>query len=129
MTVFPAQDRARVVGRAAALPLAAGTLLTPAMLADAAQWPAPGRSVIAVGVKTGRAPAGLAAGTAVLLVVVSANSATPDHLPQTQAVGTVIAVDAPDTSGLTVVSVELASDAAVQIAAATGEVAVVVQGR
>ncbi len=129
MHVVRARDRAQVVGRSAALPLAAGTLLTQAQLADAAAWPPAGQSVIAVGVKTGRAPSGLSPGAAVLVVVVPPNSTTADQGSAPQAAGTVIAVEQADTSGLTVVTVQLGAEAAVRIASASGDIAIVLQGR
>jgi hypothetical protein len=124
-----ARDRAKVVGRSTALPLAAGTLLTEAMLADAAAWPPSGQSVIAVGVKTGRAPSGLSPGAKVLVVVIPPNSATADQPSAPQATGTVIAVEQTDTSGLTVVTVQLNAEAAVRIASSTGDISIVLQGR
>ncbi len=125
LRVFPASQRAAVVGRIAAVPLAPGSLLTAEQL-GAVTDPPPGQSVIAVGVKTGRAPAGLAPGAWVLVLVIpqggGAASASP---PQAPAV--VRAVEPTDSSGVTVVTLQLSAESAVRIASATGDVALVLQ--
>ena len=127
---LPASQRASVVGRAVRLPLAANSLLSAGVLGPAA-WPPAGQSVIAVAVKSGRAPAGLTAGAQVLVLVVPASSAgnagsSTATIPQAHA--TVVAVGAVDTNGTTVVSLLLSSANAVRVAGASGDAAVVVQG-
>ncbi|MGI5213357.1 SAF domain-containing protein [Plantactinospora sp. CA-290183] len=123
LRVVRASERGTVVGRTAAVPLAAGSLLTADQL-GAVTDPPPGQSVIAVDVKTGRAPAGLAPGASVLIVIVPQSGAT-DAPPQAPAV--VRAVDLTDSSGITVVSLQMSAESAVRIASATGDVALVLQ--
>jgi len=125
LPVVPASDRSTVVGQVAAVPLTPGSLLTTAQLGPTAD-PPPGQSVIAVGVKTGRAPvAALAAGAAVLVLVIPAGADTTT--PAVQAAAVVRSVELTDSAGVTVVTLQLASEAAVRIASATGEVALVLQ--
>jgi hypothetical protein len=125
LAVFPVSQRASVVGRVAAVPLAAGELLTAGQL-GAATDPPPGQSVIAVGVKTGRAPAGLARGAWVLVLVVpqggGAQAPPPLHAP-----AVVRGVEPADRAGVTVVSLQLSAESAVRIASAAGDVALVLQ--
>jgi hypothetical protein len=121
--VFAASARTSVLGRTAAVPLVAGTLLAPEQL-GVAQDPPAGQSVIAVGVKVGHSPAGLAAGAAVLVVVVPIAGSTDSP---SQAPAVVRAVEPADTGGVTVVTLQLNTDAAVRIASVTGDVSLVQQ--
>jgi hypothetical protein len=89
--------------------------------------PPPGQSVIAVGVKTGRAPAGLPPGASVLVLVIPQGGAQSAASPPLQAPAVVRAVDPTDTSGITVVTLQLSAESAVRIASATGDVALVLQ--
>jgi len=125
LQVFPASQRASVVGRIAAVPLAPGSLLTAGQL-GAVTDPPPGQSVIAVGVKTGRAPAGLAGGAWVLVLVV-AQGGGAQAPPPLQAPAVVRAVEPTDSAGVTVVTLQLSGESAVRIASATGDVALVLQ--
>jgi hypothetical protein len=122
-------ERASVVGRSVRLPLAAGSLLSAEVLGPAA-WPPAGQSVVAVPVKVGRAPAGMVAGVQVLVVVVPAvSTSTGQPAGQLlQARAAVVAVEAPDTTGATVVSLLMESTDAVRVVGAVGDVALVVQG-
>jgi hypothetical protein len=122
--VFAASQRASVVGRIAAVPLVEGSLLTAGQLGPVSD-PPPGQSVIAVGVKAGRAPAGLAAGSSVVVLVVPQGAADPG-VPA-QAEGVVRAVDPPDNAGVTVITVQLPSGQATRIASASGDAALVLQ--
>jgi hypothetical protein len=124
--VIAAGRRAEIVGQTAAVPLAAGSLLTAEQIGTVID-PGPGQSILAVGVKTGRAPAGLAAGACVVVLVVPSGSGSDATAVQAPAV--VRNVELPDTSGLTVVTVQMASEAALRIASAPGDVTIVVQGR
>jgi hypothetical protein len=124
LRVVRASERSSVVGSTAAVPLAAGALLTSDQLGTVTD-PPPGQSVIAVGVKTGRAPSGLAPGASVLVVVVTQGGSAADTPPQAPAV--VRAVDLTDSSGVTVVSLQMSAESAVRIASATGDVALVLQ--
>jgi hypothetical protein len=120
---MPAAQRGTVVGRTAALPLPAGVLVSAQQLGQVA-WPPAGQSVIAVGIKPGRAPAGLTAGTQVTVIVIpsaapgaggtsgttaggSANGGEPQVA---RADATVVSVtDAADQSGVSVVSLLLSA--------------------
>jgi hypothetical protein len=122
-------QRSTVVGRTLRLPLAANSLLSPAVLGPAA-WPPAGQSVIAVSLKAGRAPAGLAAGVQVLVMVVpasSGNTVAPTGEVE-HAEAAVVSVGVADTSGTMVVSLLMTSANAVRIAGASGDAALVVQG-
>jgi hypothetical protein len=126
LDVLPASQRAQVVGRVAAVPLLAGSLLTGQEL-GAVTDPGSGQSLLAVGVKPGHFPAGLGAGASVLVLVVpSSGGGDPTAVVQVPAV--VRDVQAPDASGLTVVTVQLGSAAAVRVASTVGDVTVIVQG-
>jgi SAF domain len=122
LAVFASTQRSSVVGRVAAVPLVPGSLLTAGQLGTAAD-PPPGQSLVAVGVKAGRAPTGVAPGALVLVLV------TQDGQPSStvRAPAVVRAVEPPDAAGVTVVSLQLADPLAVRIAAASGDVALVVQ--
>lgn len=124
--VVTAARRAEIVGQTAAVPLAAGSLLTAEQI-GAVTDPGAGQSILAVGVKTGRAPAGLAAGASVVVLVVPSGAGS--NSPAVQAPAVVRNVELPDASGLTIVTVQMGSEAALRIASAPGDVAIVVQGR
>jgi len=126
LRVFPASQRAAVVGRVAAVPLAAGALLTAGQVGGVTDPPL-GQSVIAVGVKTGRAPAGLARGAWVLVLVVPQGGGAQAASPPLQAPAVVRAVEPTDSAGVTVVTLQLSAESAVRIASATGDVALVLQ--
>jgi hypothetical protein len=126
--VIPASERDSIAGRTATMPLAARTLLSGGVL-GAASWPPRGQSVIAVPVKPGRAPDGLAPGTAVTVLVLpsaGAPSQSPGGTPQ--AAGVVVAVRPADAAGTEVLSLLLPSSDALRVAGAAGEVAVVLHG-
>jgi hypothetical protein len=125
LRVFAASQRASVVGQTAAVPLVAGSLLTADQLGAVAD-PPPGQSVIAVGVKTGRAPAGMAPGASVLVLVVVQGSGGEPASPR-QAPALVRAVDLTDSAGVTVVTLQMSTESAVRIAAASGDVALILQ--
>ena len=121
-----------MVGRTLRLPVAANTLLSESMLGPAA-WPPAGQSLVAVAVKPGRAPDGLAAGAHVLVLVVPTQSGTGSSAganPPTRCRcrATVVSVTAADGTGATVVSLLMTSPDAVRVAGAPGEVALIVQG-
>ncbi|MFE9690675.1 SAF domain-containing protein [Micromonospora sp. NPDC005806] len=135
LALLPAGQRADVVGRTAAVPLTVGSLLTVGQVGPAA-WPPAGQAVIALPVKPGRAPAGLAAGARVL-VLVAPPAGAGQTAPQgpaggagvRRAVATVVSVEAgADQVGTQLVTVLLAADAAEAVASATGDVSVVQLG-
>ena len=125
LRVFPASQRSSVVGQIAAVPLAPGSLVTAEQL-GAVTDPPPGQSVIAVGVKTGRAPAGLPVGASVLVLVVAQGNGGGEATPL-QAPAVVRAVDPTDSAGITVVTLQMSAESAVRIASATGDVALVLR--
>ncbi|MFY1614669.1 SAF domain-containing protein [Micromonospora sp. WMMD736] len=120
-------QRETVVGRTAAVPLVAGSLLSPGQMGGSA-FPPVGQSVIAVGVKAGKAPAGMTVGSRVTVLVVPP---TANGSPAGQAVrasASVSAIEVPDAAGLTAVSLLLSSDAALQVSLASGDVSLILQG-
>jgi hypothetical protein len=132
-----ASQRDAVVGRRAAVPLVAGSLLSPGQLGAAASWPPVGRSVVAVPVATGRVPAGLSAGSAVSVLLFGDGAGgqqggqpaepAPGVVVSGVAVpGVVVAVEAPDVAGIRVVSLLLTQAGARQVAAA-GDVVLVLE--
>jgi hypothetical protein len=132
VATVPAAQLSTVVGRVAAVPLVAGTLLSPAQFGGPV-WPGAGEAVIAVPVKPGRLPSGLPAGAQVTVLVVP--SGTPGGVtgggqggqPQVEkATATVVSVEpAADQSGTTVVTLVLSAGDATRVAAASGDVALV----
>jgi hypothetical protein len=120
-----------VVGRTAAVPLAAGSLLTEGQVGPAA-WPPTGQAVIAVPVKPGRAPAGLSAGSRVVVLVVPANGPgqeTGKNAGARRAVASVVSVSAgADQVGNQFVTLLLSADAAETVASASGDVSLVQLG-
>jgi hypothetical protein len=116
-------ERSAVVGRTATVPLAAGSLLSPAQVGPAA-WPPVGESVIAVPVAAGRLPAGLSAGSRVTVLVPSGGETNTAPAP---ASALVVAVEAASAAGVSPVSLLLASSQARQVAAAGGEVVLILE--
>ena len=122
-----ASARAGVVGRPAAVPLVAGTLLTDAELGTPSALP-PGQAVIGVALKPGQFPPGLQAGARVLVADAGADSAATgqpaggDAQGQIETVPAVlVGVTAPaaDTGDpTTVVALQLAAPSAPRLAAA-----------
>jgi hypothetical protein len=137
LALMPAGRRDQVVGRTAAVPLAAGSLLTEGQVGPAA-WPPAGQAVIAVPVKAGRAPAGLTAGAKVVVLVVPAATAGQPAVPASgstagagipgsrRGVATVVSVTAgADQVGSQMVTLLLAADAAETVASAPGDVSLI----
>lgn len=108
--------RSAVLGRPMAISLSPGALLTPDSV-GAAAVPAPGTAVVAVGLKPGQFPPELTPGSAVTVVVTadpagSAASGTPGVSWR----ATVVGVVAAGTDQTTVVSAQLDTAAAAQLA-------------
>ena len=74
--VVSAGDEGNVVGRPAAVSLAAGAVLTPNELGSLSPVPS-GSDVVALGLKAGQYPPGLSAGDNVQVVPVSSSSTSP----------------------------------------------------
>lgn len=131
--LLPAGERPQIVGRTAAVPLAAGSLLTATQVGDAA-WPPAGQAVIAVPVKPGRAPAALAAGTRVVVLVTDAavqgtTGRSGDAEAPRRATATVVSMtDGGDQAGGQLVTLLLDAKQAESVAAASGDVALVQLG-
>lgn len=126
----PAGRLEQVVGRRAALDLAAGGLLTPAAVSDAVV-PAEGMSVVGVALVPGQAPGlALQAGDRVRVVLTPGIEGEPDGSPAFT-VAEVAAVHLVPETGQTVVDVLVpAADATVLAArVATGNVALVLDSR
>jgi hypothetical protein len=129
-----AADAGRVVGRAAVVPLLPGTLLTSALVGDAA-FPPSGKAVASVALKPGSYPQGLAAGARVTVYVTAVAvgaGAQPAPVASTSPAGStsarlravVLGVDlAGDGQGANVVTLLLdAGDGALLAAAPAGGV-------
>ncbi|WP_080678161.1 SAF domain-containing protein [Salinispora pacifica] len=131
LDLVPAERRGGIVGRSAAVPLAAGSLLVLAQVGPAA-WPAAGQAVIAVPVKPGRAPTSLTGGSRVLVLVAppaGGQQASQQNNGVRRAVATVVSVAAGgDQVGTQLVTVLLAADSAEAVAAAPGDVSLVQLG-
>jgi hypothetical protein len=129
LTVLAEDQQSSVVGHTVRVPVAANTLLSQEMLGPVA-WPPEGQSLVAVSVKPGRAPDGLAAGAHVLVLDVprQANAASSRDGPAIRVAATVVSVGVADGSGASVVSLLMSSSDAIPVAAASGDVALVVQG-
>ncbi len=117
-----ASQRSRIIGRVAALPLAAGTLLTPAMLSAPTPLK-PGQAVVAVPIRAGLIPAIAKPGARVTVVHTGAASAAVGLSAHGQLTwskeATVLAVSGrADGSGSRVVSLTVADRDAPAIAAA-----------
>lgn len=132
VAVMPASSRASVIGQTAAMPLAAGGLLSPAQV-GAPVWPAAGEALTAVAVKPGRAPDGLAPGMRVTVLIVPqiqpGTAADTGGAETVRATATVESVQqAADQAGGLLVTVLTQTEAAQRIAAASGEAALVQHG-
>jgi hypothetical protein len=121
--LVPAADVAQVVGRTAVVPLLPGTLLTRALIGDAA-FPPVGKVTASVALKPGQYPQGLASGTRVA-VYVSANpaqnggQAAPAASAPARLQAVVLGVDlAGDGQGATVITLLLDSADGARLAAA-----------
>ncbi|SFB63100.1 hypothetical protein SAMN05216266_13321 [Amycolatopsis marina] len=132
VALIPAEQAGSVVGRPMAMSLGAGALLTPDAV-GAAVLPSAGRAVVAVGVKPGQFPPDIATGTPVTVVVTagatgaSTGSAQGDG-PGTSWTATVVGVAAAGTDQTTVVSLELDTAGASQLAQVpAGQLALVMQ--
>jgi hypothetical protein len=130
MALLPASGASQVIGRSVGVPVAAGTLLSESQLGPVA-WPPAGQAVAALPVKPGRLPAGLAAGSRVLVVTVAADPVAQSGPagqppPSAPVPATVMAVaEGGDSTGTAVVTLLLAHADAVAVAGAAGDLALV----
>ena len=121
--VIPGAQLSTVLGRPAAVPLAAGALLGIADVGSAA-FPPVGQAVAAVALKAGMYPLHLAAGDKVQVVLPPqpAVSAAPAAVQASSAlplVATVSAVGRPDSQGSMVANLLMDADGAAKVAAAS----------
>jgi hypothetical protein len=116
--LIPASQASQVIGRTAVVPLLPGTLLTPALMGDAA-FPPSGKVTASVALKPGQYPQGLAPGARVAVYVAanpSGNGAPADgastSTPPARLQAVVLGVDLTgDGQGATVITLLLdASD-------------------
>lgn len=121
-----ATDASTVIGRSTAIPLAEGTLLTESQLGPSA-WPASGQAVVAVALKPGRVPIGLAPGSHVRVVSVAkeGDAAAPSAGAVSVAASVVGVTAGVDGSGTSVVSLLLSQEDATKVAGAGSELALV----
>jgi hypothetical protein len=133
--LVPAGEVSEVVGRTVMVPLAEGALLARSQLGPAG-WPPPGLAVAAVPVKPGRLPAGVTAGSRVLVVRVAPGAAVepgpppeaPGGSPAPVLATVVQVVEAVDGSGTSLVSLLLEQGDAVAVAGAAGDLALLLAG-
>ncbi len=130
VALIPADRAASVLGRPMAISLGAGTLLTQDVV-GAAVLPAVGRAVVAVVVKPGQAPPELAAGAPVAVVVTAAIAAGSSATGQALGMSwraTVVGITSAGTDQTTVVSLDLDTAGASQLAQVpAGQLALVMQ--
>ena len=112
----PAAQRARIVGRRAAVGLVPGTLLTADAVAAGPVTDA-GKATVGLSLKPGRFPLGIARGQRVLLVLAAVGR---DEPPTTQT-GTVVAVGKGALQGDRVLSVLVAQESVAEVAVAAGD--------
>jgi len=118
-------DRDHVVGHTAAVPLVAGSLLSPKQV-GAADWPPAGESVVGVPVSEARMPTGLSAGSRVSVLMPGPLDADGPATEQAPATAYVVSVAAPSAAGVSTVSLLLDALAARRVAGA-GEVVLVLE--
>ncbi|MEV6905975.1 hypothetical protein [Amycolatopsis sp. NPDC051071] len=130
VSLVPADQAASVLGRPMATSLGAGALLTLDAVGTAA-IPGTGRAVVGVVVKPGQAPPELAAGASVTVVVTAATAAgssATGQAPGTSWRATVVGVAPAGTDQATVVSLDLDTAGASQLAQVpAGQLALVMQ--
>ncbi|TQS42761.1 SAF domain-containing protein [Cryptosporangium phraense] len=124
----PASERDTVVGQTAAVPLTAGSLLSPSMLGSP-ETPNAGQAVVAVSVDAGHYPPSLTPGTTVTAVAITSSSpSAPTAGPASSGPrwpGLVVAVaPSADGRGGAVVTLRMAAVDATDVAAA-GPIALV----
>ena len=111
----PAAERARVVGRRAAVGLVPGTLLSAEAVATGPVLD-PGKATVGLSLKPGRFPLGIAKGQRVLLVVAVGREEPPATFE-----GTVVAVGKGAIAGDRVLSVLVAQASVAEVAVAAGD--------
>lgn len=127
----PADQVRSLVGQVAAVPLLAGTLLSPGSVSDLAP-PLRGQVLVALAVPGARMPTrSLSAGDRVLVVNTPVRDADAPTSPPATLAATVVGIGATDLEDLTVVDLAVADSDGPMAAAwsATGRVALVLQPR
>lgn len=122
-----ASESSTVIGRAAAVPLVAGSLLSRAEIGPAA-WPAEGQVVVAVPVKTSRLADGVAAGSHVLVMEVAKDdtpSGSTGRAPSSPVDAVVVSVrPGADGTGTATISLLLGQQDAVAVAGSAADLSV-----
>lgn len=129
VATVPASEVDGIVGKVAVGALAAGSLMSPAQVADAGPVTA-GRMLVPLSLPHARVPAsGLVAGDRLLVVDSPAQDADPPTAPPSSIPALVVRVGAADLNGVTTVDVTVATGDGPALAAraATGRIAIVVQ--
>lgn len=135
--VVSAAEASRAIGHAAAVPLVPGSLLVPSQVGPVS-WPPTGQTVVAVPVKASRLADGVSPGAHVLIIPVTATSASTSASGsgsgtaagtapggQPAVAGVVVSVNRDvDGSGTTAVSVLVPADQAAGVAGGSGDVSV-----
>jgi predicted RecA/RadA family phage recombinase len=119
LAVVDADDRASVVGRTAAVPLAAGALLTPDQLGDERLLD-PADAVFGALLAEGTYPAELRAGDRVLLYELPGAAGDDTEVPGA-VTGTVVALQAAETPGAVDATIGVAAGDAGEMAVAAGQ--------
>jgi hypothetical protein len=129
IATVPAEQARTAVGQVAAVPLLAGTLLSPAALTSKLP-PGPGEVLVALAIPASRMPAGsLSAGARVLMVSTPVRDADAPTSPPPTLRATVVRLGDTDLDGVTVVDVTVPA-AEGPIAAswsATGRIALILE--
>ena len=129
VSIIPASDAGRTVGKVALVPLVQGSLLTSGQIGAAPEL-APGEALVGALLKAGQYPTGLQTGSTVLIIEVPGADASGIAEPVKHGVGRVNDVQESSNDGTTViVSLVVASDTAERVAAAGagGRLSLVVQ--
>ena len=115
LALVGAAGRSRVIGRVAAVPLTADSLLTSAQVGSASQLAA-GEAVVGVLLEPGRYPPGLRSGDRVAVVSAPGGVAISNDPPSTITSGVVESTDPAPGSGGVVVRLRLPTDTAPMVA-------------
>lgn len=124
LRLIPAMQKDEVVGRTAAVPLVAGSLLVPGQLGKAS-FPPAGQASATLALKAGQFPAGLAAGAHVMIYIpVTKDSSSVDTAPR-KVTATVVSVGPSASEDGALVSLVLSETDAPALAGGTSSMLVV----
>jgi len=131
LKTVPASDVGSLVGKRAVVDLKAGQLLVPGVVATDV-YPRAGRSAVGLSLSSAQMPSEpLSVGDRVRIVGTPGQQGDVDAARLKVFDGEVVTVSTPDASGVTAVTVEVASSVAPEVAArsASGRVALVLESR